>query len=38
MGSTFGPELVESLKTMDYGTFRDIVANGRTRKRGVPRL
>ena len=34
MGSTFGPELVESLKTMDYGTFRDIVANGRTRNRG----
>ena len=30
MGSTFGPELVEALKTMDYGTFRDIVANGRT--------
>jgi methanol metabolism-related c-type cytochrome len=35
MGSTFGPGLVESLKTMDYATFLDIVANGRIiRKEG----
>jgi len=34
MGSTFGSELVESLKNMDYATFLDIVANGRVVKKG----
>ena len=34
-GSTYASELVESLRNMDYGTFLDIVANGRTiRKEG----
>ncbi|MCL6707922.1 c-type cytochrome, methanol metabolism-related [Pseudomonas sp. R2.Fl] len=29
MGSTYAPALVNSLKTMDYGTFLSIVAEGR---------
>lgn len=29
MGSTYAPALVDSLKTMDYGTFLSIVAEGR---------
>ncbi len=29
VGSTYAPALVESLKTMDYGTFISVVASGR---------
>jgi len=31
---TYAPGLVNSLKTMDYGTFLSIVASGRIRKQG----
>jgi len=34
MGSTYAPELVKSLKNMDYATFLDIVASGRVVKKG----
>ena len=33
-GSTYAPALIDSLKTMDYGTFLGIVASGRIRKIG----
>ncbi len=33
-GSTCAPALIDSLKTMDYGTFLGIVASGRIRKQG----
>jgi methanol metabolism-related c-type cytochrome len=33
-GSTYAPGLVNSLKTMDFGTFLGIVASGRIRKQG----
>ncbi len=34
-GSTYAPELVKSLKTMDYGTFLGIVSSGRIRMQGA---
>lgn len=29
LGSTYAPALVDSLKTLDFGTFQEITANGR---------